>query len=181
MTRITSQFRYRSGTHHQTDNLMNLNALSDGMKGLSSSERYGWRFIAIICIIALCFIGNVSGAVTGDKDLIPTTITLTLSPENPGADEGFFITGTLATKDGEPLGNKVITLESTKAGARPGPFGFLKTVSTTQNGTYSFYRPPSSPSEKLRVVFKGNYIYNATTSDEISVRQASSPLTEKKS
>lgn len=160
---------------------MNQNILSDDMNDSHSSRKYVWQtVIAIFGIIVVCFIGTAAGAATGETDLIPTTITLTLSPEKPGIDEGFFITGTLTTKDGEPLGNKVIILESTKAGARPGPFGFLKSVSTTQNGTYSFYRPPASPSEKIRVVFKGNYIFNGSSSDEVSVKEASSPLTEKK-
>jgi hypothetical protein len=101
----------------------------------------------------------------------PTEISIALDPKTPAEGQAFYINGNLSTKAGEPLGNKWVTLESTKAGARPGPFGELTVTKTALDGSFQFYRPPASPPEDLKVIFKGLYEYNSSVSNELSAKK----------
>jgi hypothetical protein len=135
-----------------------------------SREQYKWVILLFFWIcVALALIG-VASAVT-QEERIPTIISIALDPAKPQLGEPFYITGTLITTTGESLGNKWIVLESTAAGARPGTFDYLKNTRTERDGTYSFYRPASSPPEELRVRFKGLYPYAPSMSSEVCAKK----------
>jgi hypothetical protein len=103
------------------------------------------------------------------QEKIPSSITITVDPATPQKGEGFMITGTLTAKDGTVLGNKHVYLDSTMAGANHGTLQPLWQTTTSTAGTYSFYRPPQSPSEELRVRFDGNYVYANCTSNTLTI------------
>lgn len=65
-----------------------------------------------------------TGVCAEEQDRIPTKISIALDPATPQAGQEFYITGTLISTTGEPLGNKWIVLESTAAGATPGKFQY---------------------------------------------------------
>lgn len=100
-----------------------------------------------------------------------TEISISLDPADPVEGQEFYINGNLSTESGEPLGNKWVVLESTAAGARPGPFDYLAVTRTALDGSYQFYRPPASPPEDLHVVFKGLYDYNSSVSSVVSAKK----------
>jgi hypothetical protein len=110
----------------------------------------------------------VSAAVT---EKVPTTISMTIDPATPKDGEGFMVTGVLKTKGGEVLGNKYVYLDSTKAGAQHGTLQPLWQVKTSTTGTYSFYRPPQSPDEDLRVRFDGTTFYTNCTSEVVKIKR----------
>ena len=105
------------------------------------------------------------------QEKIPTAITISLDPATPGPGDKFMVTGVLKTKTGEILGNKNVYLDSTKAGAQWGTLQPLWHVKTSTEGTYSFFRPETSPSEELRVRFDGSYKYGNCTSEVISIKK----------
>ena len=109
-----------------------------------------------------------SAAVQGQ---IPTTLSISIDPLNPGPGQDFMVTGVLKTASGEILGNKYVFLDSTKAGAQWGTLQPLWQVKTSTTGTYSFYRPVTSPAEELRVRFDGTPTYSNCTSDVISIKK----------
>lgn len=133
--------------------------------------------VKIIRIFFLLLILGVMGSFAGvcasvaESDRIPTQISIALDPANPQTGQAFYITGTLISSTGEPLGNKWVVLESTAAGATPGKFQYLKVTRTDRDGTYSFYRPPASPPEDLQVKFKGLYPYAASVSDIVTAKK----------
>lgn len=127
-------------------------------------------FRVLILFVAVSLSLILSPA-SGAEEKIPTSLTIALDPANPGEGVGFYVTGTLTTDAGDPLGNKWVVLESTAAGARPGTFQYLTVVRTEEDGSYRFYRPAASPPEDLRTVFKGIYGYESSTSDEVSARR----------
>ncbi len=119
--------------------------------------------------LLLMMAGGVSAA--PQEERIPTMISIALDPANPQLGQPFFITGTLISSTGEPLGNKWITLESTAAGATPGKFQYLKVTRTERDGSYSFFRPAASPPEDLQVRFKGLYPYAASVSEIVTAKK----------
>jgi len=134
--------------------------------GLKRSKRTIFFITGLILVLLL------SLPVSGDEQTrIPTEITIALDPVNPTSGQGFFINGNLSTEAGEPLGNKWVTLLSTQAGATPGPFGYLTVTKTALEGSFQFYRPPSSPPEDLKVIFKGLYGYNSSESNVVSAKK----------
>ncbi|HWQ67987.1 MAG TPA: hypothetical protein VN372_14100 [Methanospirillum sp.] len=134
----------------------------------------GTRAVGFLLLVLIsCVIigaGSVSAAAPASSK-IPTQITMTINPASPGIHDDFTVTGVLTTNTGEILGNKYIILESTAAGKRPGKLTFLENVRTQLDGSYYFYRPAASPPETLRVRFDGNYVFNATMSQEITVKK----------
>ena len=128
------------------------------------------RVFMLLLIVGIALVLFASASAAGQERL-PTTISIALDPAKPAADQGFFITGTLITDTGEPLGNKWITLESTAAGATPGKFQYLKVTRTERDGSYSFFRPAASPPEDLMVRFKGLYPYEASESEVVTAKK----------
>jgi len=128
---------------------------------------------SVLLLLIVCAIGILAG--TGvcaeEQDRIPTKISIALDPATPQAGQEFYITGTLISTTGEPLGNKWIVLESTAAGATPGKFQYLKVTRTERDGSFSFFRPSASPPEDLKVRFKGLYPYAASESDVVSAKK----------
>ena len=124
-------------------------------------------FLGISLLLMLA--GGVSAM--SHEERIPTMITIALDPATPQVGQLFYITGTLISSSGEPLGNKWITLESTAAGATPGKFQYLKVVRTERDGSYAFFRPAASPPEDLQVRFKGLYPYAASVSEVVSAKK----------
>ena len=122
------------------------------------------------CLLVLFLLAGAASAVL-QGDRTPTMISIALDPVKPQAGEPFYITGTLVTKSGEPLGNKWIVLESTAAGATPGKFQYLKVTRTELDGSYSFFRPAASPPEDLKVRFKGLYFYDASESEIVTAKK----------
>jgi hypothetical protein len=106
-----------------TDNLMTSGALSLCMNP-ASKDRYtaGTVFLMWICLALILtgVTGSVSAAPVENR--IPTMISIALDPADPQPGQSFYITGTLITSKGEPLGNKWVVLESTAAGATRGSF-----------------------------------------------------------
>jgi len=155
-----------------TDNLMTSGALSLCMNP-ASKDRYtaGTVFLMWICLALILtgVTGSVSAAPVENR--IPTMISIALDPADPQPGQSFYITGTLITSKGEPLGNKWVVLESTAAGATPGKFQYLKVTRTERDGTYSFFRPAASPPEDLQVRFRGLYPYAASVSDVVTAKK----------
>jgi len=133
-----------------------------------SGKNCSWLIlIMVLGFFALCM--NPVTAAVSEKTA--TAITISVDPSEPQKGEGFTVTGVLKTADGELLGNKYVYLDSTMAGAEHGTLQPLWQTKTSTTGTYSFYRPPQSPAEDLRVRFDGNYRYQNCTSDLISVHK----------
>jgi len=132
-----------------------------------------WMKAGAAVLICFCLSLMVTGVVSGQtmENRIPTMISIALDPAKPLPGQPFFITGTLITSTGEPLGNKWVVLESTAAGATPGKFQYLKVTRTERDGTYSFFRPAASPPEDLQVRFKGLYPYAASVSDMVTAKK----------
>lgn len=124
-------------------------------------------------LLIMCAIGLFAGICVSaaEQERIPTVISIALDPANPEPGQGFYITGTLISSSGEPLGNKWVVLESTAAGAAPGKFQYLHVTRTELDGTYSFFRPAASPPEDLQVRFKGLHPYAASVSDEVKAKK----------
>lgn len=126
-----------------------------------------------VCFLILCGIGIFAGCSVSAEELerIPTQISIALDPAAPQIGQEFYITGTLITSTGEPLGNKWVTLESTAAGATPGKFQYLTVTRTERDGSYVFHRPAASPPEDLQVRYKGLYPYAASVSDIVTAKK----------
>jgi len=127
-------------------------------------------FLLILCAIG-ALAGSIACAAPGQQDRIPSLISIALDPAVPQPGQGFYITGTLISSTGEPLGNKWIVLESTAAGATPGKFQYLTVTRTERDGSYVFHRPAASPPEDLQVRFKGLYPYAASVSDVVTAKK----------
>lgn len=127
--------------------------------------------LALILVVCITAILAGSPAFAAEQEREPTTISIVLDPANPGQGDEFYITGTLLSSAGEPLGNKWVTLESTAAGATPGKFQYLKVTRTNLDGSFSFYRPATSPPEDLKVLFKGLYPYASSESEILSAKK----------
>ncbi|MFH0968837.1 MAG: PEGA domain-containing protein [Methanobacteriota archaeon] len=104
---------------------------------------------------------------------IPTNLTIGINPVNPTINESFHVFGLLTTKDGKPLGNKRVTLESSQKGVNDTEkFSFIGIKVTDREGGYEFFRPVDSPPEFLKITFAGNDEYEPVTSPVIAVRGA---------
>ena len=123
----------------------------------------------LLTYITLLFVLTSSSA--ADQERIPTMISISLDPAVPQTGEGFYITGTLISAIGDPLGNKWVVLQSTAAGATPGKFQYLTVTRTERDGTYSFFRPASSPPEELKVTFKGLYPFAPSESEIVAAKE----------
>lgn len=132
------------------------------------SNNLSWFTLVLVIGFSILCISPLSGAT---QQKIPTSITISVDPQNPQSGEGFMVTGTLSDRDGKILGNKHVFLDSTKAGAVHGTLQPLWQITTSTTGTYSFYRPPQSPAEELRVRFDGNYVYANCTSEVITINK----------
>ncbi|NLV27012.1 MAG: hypothetical protein GXY48_07595 [Methanomicrobiales archaeon] len=130
--------------------------------------RRTWMFFLIIFMTGIIACSCICSA---DQERTSTEISIALDPATPTVDQEFFITGTLYTSEGDPLGNKWVILESTAAGATPGKFQYLKVTRTELDGSFSFYRPAASPPEDLKVVFKGLYGYAGSESEVVSAKK----------
>lgn len=128
---------------------------------------------ALCLLLMMCAIGFLAGICVSaaEQERIPTAISIALDPANPQPGQEFYITGTLITSSGEPLGNKWVALESTAAGAAPGKFQYLHVIRTELDGSYSFFRPVTSPPEDLQVRFKGLYSYAASVSEVVTAKK----------
>ncbi|WP_048067613.1 hypothetical protein [Methanospirillum hungatei] len=151
-----------------TGNLMTSRDISMCMK-LNHRPQMRWG-LGIIC--GICLFLMISGvSALPQEERVPTIISIALDPAHPQIGQPFYITGTLISSTGEPLGNKWITLESTAAGATPGKFQYLKVTRTERDGSYMFFRPAASPPEDLQVRFKGLYPYAASVSDVVTAKK----------
>jgi len=139
------------------------------MKSNSASQITWGLGVFFGIYLLLIFAGGVSAA--PQEERVPTIISIALDPAHPQIGQPFYITGTLISSTGEPLGNKWITLESTAAGATPGKFQYLKVTRTERDGSYMFFRPAASPPEDLQVRFKGLYPYAASVSDVVTAKK----------
>jgi hypothetical protein len=138
-------------------------------RSFESSEMKYFSFVLLAFFGVILVIITPSYAAIQEK--IPTTISISIDPANPGTGDDFMVTGVLTTSSGEILGNKYVYLDSTKAGAQWGTLQPLWQGKTDTTGAYSFYRPITSPAEELRVRFDGTYKYGNSTSEVISINK----------
>jgi hypothetical protein len=142
------------------------------MISASSSEFQKWRIpllVSIVILMSMIWVATPVSAASAGKN--ETNLSITLYPENPQAGEGFTVSGVLTAKSGEILGNKYVFLDSTKAGAEWGTLQTLWQTKTNTTGGFSFYRPPTSPAEVLRVRFDGTTEYSPSASQNISIKK----------
>jgi len=108
---------------------------------------------------------------TALADKSPVSLTIASLPETQVLDKAFHVTGILSTGSGEALGNKRVTLESSRvSSAGPGNYSFIAIGTTNREGKYDFIRPKQSPPEYLRVTYAGNELYEAAVSPVLPVR-----------
>lgn len=122
-------------------------------------------FCLVLVLFCVMFLPVGWCAVLADK--LPTTLSISTDPEDPGEDLAFVITGVLLDSEGNPLGNKKITLENSETEDEGSDYAFLAVTTTDENGKYSFFRPGPSPVEFLRVKFNGNDRYEGSISDVV--------------
>jgi len=101
----------------------------------------------------------------------PVMVTIGILPEYPTIDQSFQVTGKLTDVSGAALGNKRVTLETSRKGADfPESFSFLSLGETSKEGVFEFFRPKNTEPEYLRVNFAGNTQYESATSPVLAVR-----------
>ncbi len=130
--------------------------------------------LLLVCALILLVPGN---SVFADKT--GTTLNLTITPEEPGIDESFTLTGVLSATDGSPLGNKRVILEFSKSGpADEESFEVMANKATDREGFFSFFRPNESEPAYLRVTYGGNDQFSPATSEAIAVKGIEAGATE---
>ena len=131
-----------------------------------------------ILVILICMMAGITG-VSAEKT--KTNLTIMILPEDPTINQSFNVVGALKTVEGKSLGNKRITLEtSRKNETDAGEFEYIGIKVTERNGNYTFFRPDDSPPEFLRAQFAGNDDYEPTTSPVIAVRGAGTDHPQKR-
>lgn len=124
--------------------------------------------ITSIILVTLC-----SGITSAVIEKTGTNLSITISPDEPGIGDPFYVTGILASDDNKPLGNKKIILQSSETSSDSDEkFENLKTEVTARDGSFSFFRAETAKPEFIRVFFSGNDQYEKTTSNVISIRGA---------
>jgi hypothetical protein len=128
------------------------------------------RCLFLVLISALMLIFSSPGILA---EKTPVTLTIKSVPDAPELNHGFHVTGTLSTVSGEPLGNKRITLESSRVHPDgPDSFALIAIDVTDRFGVCDFFRPKYSPPEFLRLMYAGNEIYEPAESPVLPVRGA---------
>ncbi len=128
------------------------------------------RFICITILpLAILSLLLMIASVSAEKT--PVSLTIASLPETQVFDKAFHVTGILSTGSGDPLGNKRVTLESSRvSSAGPGNYSFIALGATNREGKYDFIRPKQSPPEYLRVTYAGSELYEAAVSPVLPVR-----------